>query len=179
MPGSDSNRKIFLVGFMAAGKSTVGKMLAARLGLPFIDLDLWIEATEERRIPQIFAEDGEAYFRSAERRALQSLISEPAAVVALGGGCVTVPGNWDWIRKQGVSVYLWCPVELLVQRLQGDGSRPLLSQARGVDLETRVATLLSQREPDYRQADWVVEQGPGDSAEEIVDRILRCLESSE
>ncbi len=176
--GKTDSRKLFLVGFMGAGKSTIGPLLAGEMGCPFIDLDERIEAQEGRSIVQIFAEKGEAYFRRRETQALKELAAEPAGVVALGGGCVTIPGNWDLIREQGVSVYLHCNVDLLVSRLIEDGSRPLLAGAVGGDVRFRIRTLLGERQSAYEQADLTIEVRAGDEPGDIVAKILKWMRSN-
>lgn len=122
------SRAIFLVGFMGSGKSTIGRVLAERLGWEFIDLDERIEAGQGTSIPEIFETRGEAEFRRLESAALRE-VAERAdaapAVVALGGGAFTLPENVELIARHGVSVWLDCPLELALRRVEKESHRPL------------------------------------------------------
>jgi shikimate kinase len=126
---------LLLVGFMGCGKSTVGRLAAGELGLPFVDLDARVAAAAGRSIEAIFAERGEAGFRSAEAQALVALEPELPAVVAGGGGLFTARGARRWAREHGLSLWLDVPLEELRRRL-GDGKgRPLWA---GTELEQRM-----------------------------------------
>lgn len=138
---------IFLVGFMGAGKSTIGLRLARTLDLPFFDLDSEIELLTRRTIPQIFAEDGEPIFRKLEVEAL-SCIPQPA-VVALGGGAFLTPAIRQWTASHGTSLFLQWPFETLFKRVAGDPNRPLARDPRNLEL------LYRKREPAYLTADLV------------------------
>ena len=121
---------IVLVGFMGAGKSTVGSLLADRLGLPFTDSDQVIERRAGRPVRQIFAEDGEPAFRALEHQVIAEILDGPARVLALGGGAVEHPGTRDKLASAQV-VYLHVSYEQALQRVGGDGapeSRPLLAR---------------------------------------------------
>jgi shikimate kinase len=121
---------IVLVGFMGAGKSTVGRLLADRLGLPFTDSDQVIEQRARRPVRQIFAEDGEPAFRALEHQVIAEILDGPARVLALGGGAVEHPGTRDKLASAQV-VYLHVSYEQALQRVGGDGapeSRPLLAR---------------------------------------------------
>jgi 3-dehydroquinate synthase len=140
---------VFLIGFMGAGKSTVGPKLGKLLDLPFVDLDDRIASEQGRSIPDIFAEDGETHFRVLEREALETLSQEPAAVVACGGGIVTVPHTVRRLRQLGTVVYLRTTVAETLARISDRSSRPLIS---GPDAEERAAELLETRSPLYSAA---------------------------
>jgi shikimate kinase len=142
-----SNRSIFLIGFMAAGKTTVGQALAARLGREFIDLDAMIVAQAGRSITEIFAQDGEAFFRALESNTLQSLATRAGAVIALGGGAFISATNRELVRAQGISILLDCELSEILKRLGNDRSRPLFQDP------AQMATLLESRLPIYREAD--------------------------
>ena len=117
--------KIYLVGFMAAGKTTVARALAARLGWRAEDIDELIEARERRTVADIFARNGEPYFRTLEREILRLLLPLRHVVVATGGGTFMDPDNRAAINMDGVSVWLDVPFEELLARLPADGRRPL------------------------------------------------------
>jgi shikimate kinase len=118
---------IVLVGFMGAGKTTVGHLLSERLGLPFADSDLIIEQRSGRSVPQIFAEDGEPAFRSLEHQVIADLLDGPALVLALGGGAAEHPGTRDRLARARV-VYLQVGYEQAIDRVGGDPGRPLLAR---------------------------------------------------
>ncbi len=141
---------IILIGFMGAGKTTIGKKLARRLGRAFADTDKVVEKEEGRKISEIFASDGEAYFRAAETRALKSLAESPEPlVIACGGGLPIQEVNRPILKEMGKTVYLTAQTGTLVMRLSRDTSRPLL---QGGDLEEKIAQLKQQREPVYLSA---------------------------
>ncbi len=147
---------IWLTGFMGSGKSTVGRALARRLDLPFIDLDHEIERREGRTISAIFAESGEAAFRESERRALQGLSTAAEPVVATGGGIVIDPRNRQLMDHTGLRVWLNCPPAELARRLAADSAagahRPLWN---GNPAE--LARLLDQRSAFYAEAALVLD----------------------
>lgn len=118
---------IVIVGFMGAGKTTVGRMLAGRLGLPFVDSDLVIEQRARRPVRQIFADDGEAAFRDLEHEVVAGLLRGPEAVVALGGGAADRPDTRDLLKSAQV-VYLRVEFAESMLRVTGDSCRPLLAQ---------------------------------------------------
>jgi len=161
---------IFLVGFMGSGKSAVGEALAARLSRPFIDLDKLIEARSERTIADIIHSEGEERFRQIETKMLQEVAHAAAAVIALGGGAIIRPDNRELIEHAGVSVWLDAPFELCWQRIQNDETvRPLAP----TEAEGRVRYV--QRLPLYQQSTLRIEVNEAQSADEIVEQILRRL----
>jgi shikimate kinase len=142
-----SHPVIYLVGFMGAGKTTVGTALARSLGREFVDLDVEIEKEAGRPVRRIFEQEGEARFRELEEKALLRASRLPGAVVALGGGAFCSEANREVARSTGISVWLDAPLETLLERCPPDGSRPLLAEAG------RMAELLERRLPSYRLAD--------------------------
>jgi shikimate kinase len=150
---------IYLVGMPGAGKSVVGRELAGRLGVPFVDLDAEIERTAGRRITEIFAEDGEAAFRALEAEALVDAGSQDPAVVACGGGVVLEPANRVTLRATGVTVFLDVPLEDLRRRVRPASDRPLIHEEG--DLER----LREQREPLYREFAGHIVDGSGPPGE--------------
>ncbi|MEK6407881.1 MAG: shikimate kinase [Acidobacteriota bacterium] len=141
---------IFLVGFMGAGKTTVGRALARHLRYDFSDLDELIEKQAGKSIQAIFAELGESGFRRIEREAIQSCREMVRAVIALGGGAYVSAENRTSLRAIGKTVWLDCPLEVCLRRIGGDRSRPLLGD------EAQMKTLLEQRRSAYEKADYVV-----------------------
>jgi len=165
----ETERPIFLVGMMGAGKSTIGRALARRLGRDFVDLDEQIAARAGRSIPEIFERQGEAGFRAMERDGLREAAGG-AAVVALGGGTLTQPGAASEIGAAGRVVYLRASVEQLLARL-GDGrGRPLLAGLDAPGRRARIAALLAERAPAYERADLVVDVG-----ERAIDDVVAGL----
>lgn len=163
------NKAIYLVGFMGSGKSTIGRLLAERLGLPFADLDDDIEAAEGRTIAEVFAQDGEGRFRDAEHAALAARVRAGAAVVlALGGGAYTFARNRDLLRGAGTSVWLDCPFERALQRVAGFAHRPLAKDP------AQFRALFEKRLADYALADVrvpVTSDDPLDAVTKIVEAL--------
>lgn len=140
---------IVLIGFMGCGKSTVGKILAKKLNLRFCDSDTVIEDREGTAINAIFAEKGEGYFRALEKDTIRELSEQKGLVIATGGGAVMNPENVKNLRGSGVVFFLDVTPETVLNRLQGDNSRPLLKRA---DKESAVTELMSKRSPFYIEA---------------------------
>ncbi|MBI4161576.1 MAG: shikimate kinase [Acidobacteria bacterium] len=160
--------RIFLVGFMGAGKTTVGTLLARRLGWSFVDIDQEIQRREGRTIREIFQTDGEAQFRRLETRILHDLPADTPQVVATGGGTITVEANLRFTQSQGLSIWLRCPLEMILQRCRDSRERPLIGGRESI------AALLARREPFYRRARLHLDTA-GASPEEIVDQILAAI----
>lgn len=159
---------VYLVGMPGAGKSTVGRELAGRLGVPFLDLDSEIEAEAGSGVADIFRDEGEAAFRALEAAALVKASMQDPAVVACGGGVVLEPANRITLRNTGVAVYLDVPLDELRRRVQPASERPLIREEG--DLER----LLASRGPLYREfAAHVVDASgePGAVAEAIVEEL--------
>jgi shikimate kinase len=161
---------IVLVGFMGAGKTTVGRLLAERLGLPFTDSDEAIERHAGRSVPQIFAEDGEPAFRALEHQVIAELLDGPALVLALGGGAAEHPGTRDRLARAQV-VYLQVGYEQAMRRVGGDadpGSRPLLARP---DL----AATYQRRLPRYAEIATLTVSTDGRRPERISQDVLARL----
>ncbi len=165
-------RFLFLIGNMGAGKSTVGRLLAQRLGCPFYDLDTLIEASVGKRIAQIFAEQGEASFRERERNQLLQLVRWQPGVVATGGGVVLDPRNRALMRQHGWVIYLHASAETLLTRIGETATRPLLHAAD--DPLEALKQIAQQREPLYREADWVLETGD-QTPDALADSLHRLI----
>jgi shikimate kinase len=158
---------IVLIGFMGAGKTTVGNLLAERLGLPFTDSDLIIEQRSGRSVPQIFAEDGEPAFRALEHQVIADLLDGPALVLALGGGATEHPGTRDRLARAQV-VYLRVGYEQAMQRVGGDQGRPLLARPD-------VAATYQRRLPLYAELATLTVSTDGRHPEAISQDILTRL----
>ena len=157
---------IYLVGFMGAGKSSVGIILAQRMGWPFVDLDTVIEAGQGATIREIFEQAGETFFRQVEHAALVEVTRKGPAVIALGGGTFVQKPNFDLIRQtRGATIWLDCPIEELWKRCSTMDNRPLFRDRESF------FKLFEQRLPYYRQAEFRIatgEQSPEDIAQEIL-----------
>ena len=143
-------RSIVLVGLMGAGKTSVGKRLAARLHLPFVDADAEIEKAADATIPEIFARHGEAYFRDGERRVIRRLLDGRPKVLATGGGAFMNAETRAAILAGGVSVWLRAELDILMARVRKRSNRPLLQTA---DPEATMRRLMDERYPVYAGAD--------------------------
>ena len=148
------NRLVVLVGMMGAGKSTIGRRLAARLRLPFFDADTEIEAAHRMSIPEIFERFGEPYFRNGEMRVIARLLDGGPAVLAPGGGALKREETRQRIRDQAVSIWLKADAEVILRRVRrGRTDRPLLQTA---DPAATVLRLIAEREPVYQHADLTI-----------------------
>ncbi len=147
-------RSIVLIGLMGAGKTAVGRRLANRLDLPFIDADTEIEQAAGQSIKEIFAEHGEAYFREGERKVIARLLDGGPQVLATGGGAYMNPQTRDAIKAHGLSVWLKADLRVLLKRVQRRDHRPLLANG---DPETVMKKLMAERNPVYAEADITVE----------------------
>lgn len=165
------NRPIVLVGLMGAGKTSVGRRLAEKLGIPFIDADQEIEAAAGQPIKDIFAEHGEAYFREGERRVIQRLLGNGAQVLATGGGAYMNDETRARIRAAGVSVWLKAPLPLLMKRVAKRHDRPLLQTE---DPEAVMRDLMDKRYPIYAEADVTVESRDVQHGQ-MVNDVIRAL----
>jgi len=148
-------RSIVLVGMMGVGKSSVGRRLAARLAIPFVDADVEIEKAAGMSITDIFSHQGEAYFRSGEARVIARLLEGGPQVLAAGGGAFMNPNTRDLVRAKGVSVWLKAEIDVLLRRIsKRRNDRPLLQTA---DPGETLRALLVEREPVYAQSDLIVQ----------------------
>jgi shikimate kinase len=164
-------RSVVLVGLMGAGKSTIGRRLAARLDLPFKDADAEIEAAAGMSVADIFATHGEAYFREGERRVIGRLLQEGSSVLATGGGAFMNPDTRAWIAQSGVSIWLKAEFEVLMRRVRKRSNRPLL---KNPDPEGSMRQLMAARQPVYALADLTVES-KDIPHERVVDDTLQAL----
>ena len=167
------DENIFLVGMMGAGKSTIGRALAERLGRAFIDCDRVIVERTGVPIATIFEFEGEAGFRKREAAVLADLAKGSGAVIATGGGAVLLEENRRLLRARGTVIYLRAKLEHLWERTRRDSSRPLLATP---DPKATLAALLAERDPLYREvAHLTVDTGP-QSAPSLVARVVATLE---
>ncbi|MBK1868168.1 shikimate kinase [Taklimakanibacter albus] len=162
---------IVLVGLMGAGKTTVGRRLAEKLGLTFVDADHEIEVAAGQTIPEIFAKHGEAYFRDGERKVIARLLENGAQVLATGGGAYMNADTRNAIRTHGISIWLRADFDLLMRRVRRRSNRPLLQND---DPEGVMRKLIADRYPVYAEADITVDSR--DVAHtSIVNTIIKTL----
>ena len=164
-------RSIVLIGLMGAGKTSVGRRLASRLGLPFTDADTEIEAAAGKTIPEIFADHGEEHFREGERKVIERLLNDPAQVLATGGGAYMNAQTRENVADKGVCVWLRADLPLLMKRVSRRNNRPLLMNDSP---EETMKRLMQERHPVYERADLII-----DSRDEphdvIVEEIVEAL----
>jgi shikimate kinase len=165
------DRSIALIGLMGAGKSSVGRRLAKKLRLPFVDSDAEIEQAAGLAVSDIFARYGEAYFRDGERRVIARLASGPPRVIATGGGAFVDPQTRALLLDRCTVVWLDAEIDTLAERVSRTDKRPLL---RGKDPRTLLAGLAEARNPLYAEAHLKVESGRS-PADRVVDRVLKAL----
>jgi shikimate kinase len=161
--------KVYLVGFMGAGKTTVARALARRLGWRVIDIDEHIEEREHQTVADLFAKRGEPYFRAAERKALAEQLASRHVVVATGGGTFVDPQNRALINGDGVSVWLDVPIDRLISRVPADGRRPLAAD------RAEFERLYSARRLAYEQAHMRIDAARA-GVDDIVEHLVDWLE---
>lgn len=167
-------KTIVLVGMMGAGKTAVGQALARLLGVPFLDSDEEIERAAARSIPEIFARDGEPFFRTKETQVISRLLSGRPAVLSTGGGAFVAEGNRRMITERGVSVWLDADPELLWQRVRHRSHRPLLQSANP---RQTLIDLHAARSPAYSQADIHVRALPHYAIEDTARQVIAALDA--
>ena len=161
--------RIFLIGFMGCGKSTIGRALASALNFTFIDLDTFLEKRYFRSIPQIFAEEGEAGFRLKERKILEEVSAFDDVIVATGGGVPCFFDNMDLMNKTGFCVFLDVDTDSLVNRLiHAKTERPLIKEKSPEELHVFIEGLLAKRRPFYEKAEYIL-KGSEISPELVVE----------
>ncbi len=166
-----AGRSLVLIGLMGAGKTSIGRRLAARLALPFFDADAEIEAAAGLSIAELFERYGEREFRDGERRVIQRLLAGPPMVLATGGGAFLDPATRAAIRARAVSLWLRCPIAILTRRVAGRTHRPLLA---GGDPAAILARLAAERGPIYAEADVIVDC-EDETLEATTRRVLAAL----
>ena len=164
-------RTLVLVGLMGAGKTCIGRRLAARLDIPFVDADTEIEAAAGCSIEDIFELHGEAAFRDGERRVIARLLNQPVQVLATGGGAFMNGGTREAIKERAISIWLNADLELLLKRTLRRNNRPLLKRA---DPRATLERLIIDRNPVYAQADIRVDSIDG-PPELTLDQVLQAL----
>lgn len=165
------DKPIVLVGLMGAGKTSVGRRLADRLGFSFVDADYEIEQAAGQTIPEIFAQHGEDYFREGEKRVIARLLENGHQVLATGGGAFMNAETRDAIKKSAVSIWLKADLELLLKRVQKRDNRPLL---KGQDPRIVLNSLINIRHPVYAEADITVESRDAQHGDTVND-VVRAL----
>ncbi len=172
LPDALAGRSIVLVGLMGAGKTSIGRRLAARLGMPFRDADAEIEAAAGCTIPELFSRYGEQAFRDGERRVIRRLLAGDPLVLAFGGGAFVDPDTRAVVREEAVSVWLRCTLPVLLRRVAGRGHRPML---HGGDPAEIMQRLMDQRYPVYAEADVIVDctdEPPDTTTAQVMDALL-------
>lgn len=165
-------KTVVLIGMMGAGKTAVGNALARLLGVPFLDSDEEIERAANMTVAEIFARDGEPFFRARESEVLSRLLSGDPCILSTGGGAFLAQGNRVAIARRGVAVWLKADLELLWQRVRHKNTRPLL---RTADPKKTLATLLEARSPVYAEAGIVVEAHADYSVEDMARKVIDAL----
>jgi len=173
--GDKKKRNIILTGFMASGKSAVGKELAKRLKMDFVDTDNLIEEREGMEISQIFQEKGEPYFRKVETKIVREVAEYKNSVIATGGGVVLKEENMRALRKQGIIACLSGSLELILKRTLEDEKRPLLKGERE-EREKKIKELLDFRAPYYQKADFIVDTN-NLTIEQITEKIIDYIKN--
>jgi shikimate kinase len=165
-------KTIVLVGMMGAGKTAVGRALAQRLGVSFLDSDAEIEVAANRTVPEIFERDGEPFFRTKETQIIERLLAEKRCVLSTGGGAFLSEQNRMNISGKGISVWLNADLELLWNRVRNKDTRPLL---RTPNPKSTLQDIYDQRVPTYSLADMTVVSEEEYSIEDMVDRVVEAL----
>ena len=172
-----SKKHVFLTGYMGSGKSTIGSMLSDQMSMRFIDLDKEIEEDEKVPVSEIFKKKGEDYFRIKESNMLKMIIQKPdAAVIALGGGCISDPDNLNAIKNNGLLIYLEASALTIVKRIKNETiERPLLTQYNTEDaLLNFIESHLNSRLKSYQKADYTIDTN-GKSREQIIAELTAII----
>ncbi|MEM8579300.1 MAG: shikimate kinase [Pseudomonadota bacterium] len=167
-------KTVVLVGMMGAGKTAVGRALAARLGVPFRDSDAEIEAAANMTVPEIFTRDGEPFFRRREAEVITRLLTSSPGILSTGGGAFLAQRNRDSIAAHGVSVWLDADLDLLWSRVRHKDTRPLL---RTPDPRATLAEIFAARTPIYAQAALRVTAAPELSIDAMAERVVAALKT--
>lgn len=162
---------LLLVGFMASGKTAIGRRLARRLGYGFVDTDRWIEQEVGCTIAQLFESDGEPYFRRLETELASHFHKLKNHIVSTGGGILTTEGNLELLRRAGLVIFLNADLEEILERLERDTHRPKLKEG---ELRETVTRLLAERRPVYSQAELALDT-KGKSANRVAGEIIRLI----
>ncbi|WP_299783446.1 shikimate kinase [uncultured Roseobacter sp.] len=165
-------KTVVMVGMMGAGKTAVGRALAQYLDVSFLDSDQEIEAAANMTVPEIFARDGEPFFRARETQVISRLLQGQACILSTGGGAFLAPENRENISQRGVAVWLDADLELLWTRVRHRDTRPLL---RTADPKATLAALYAERVPEYSKADLRVSCAPPVSVENMAKRVADVL----
>ncbi len=166
-------KSIIILGMPGAGKSTIGRELAVKRGLPFVDSDIEVEKAANMSISQIFEELGEAAFRDGERKIISRLLTGTKKVLSTGGGSFMDESTREIIKKEAISIWLKVEFEVLLERVLRSKNRPLLNKE---DPETVLRNLIKQREPIFAQADIIVET-TACPVHETVEKVIRSLDN--
>ena len=174
-----STNRIFLVGYMGSGKSSVGRLLAKKTGWQFVDLDLFIENRYRKSVSQIFSEYGETVFREMEHNILQEVALFEQAVISTGGGAPCFHNNMSLMKQSGIVVYLKVPIPQLIKRLEiSKQSRPLIKNKTIEELAVFIAESLKTREVFYNEADIILDTekiAPPANPDGVASRLARDL----
>lgn len=165
-------KTVVMVGMMGAGKTAVGRALALRLGVPFLDSDAEIEAAANMSIPEIFTRDGEPFFRAKESQVIARLLEEERGILSTGGGAFLAENNRAMISENGLSVWLNADLDVLWNRVKHKETRPLL---RTANPRATLGEIYAARVPIYALSDLTVRSDGVASIEEMVDRVIAAL----
>ncbi|MGN6418894.1 MAG: shikimate kinase [Pseudobacter sp.] len=168
--------RIFLIGFMGAGKTHWGKQVANRMGLPFYDLDELVVEHEGKSIADIFTQNGEEYFRMCEKQMLEELVEkEDSMIISCGGGTPCFFNNIDFMKRYGIVVWLNTQVEVILQRLMKERMhRPLLKDIKDEDLRNHIIRKLNERRMYYEQADVIIDREDTISMNDFIQTVLHA-----
>ena len=162
---------IVMVGFMGVGKTTISRKLAGILGLKYVSTDELIEKREKRKIKEIFARDGEQYFRKVEKEVVKKVAGQDGQVIDAGGGVVLDGENMEMLKKKGIVICLSARPEVILERMKDKNDRPLLNVP---DRLERIKQLLQHREPFYKQAHYTIDTSDLD-VNDVVKKILQVI----
>lgn len=174
--------RIYLCGFMGAGKTTISRLLAGRLRYIFVDLDHYIEKKEHKTVSSIFSKFGEKHFRKLEQRYLRELSAWNSVVVALGGGTLSDFETVEYVKISGLLVYINIDIPTVISRVKRNRKRPLLLDQNGTVkpddvLENELSELYEKRRPLYEMAHITIYQNIHDPAEKLLDELIRRIEN--